>query len=226
MARPRAATYDGQQAAILSAAAGLFARKGYTATTMSAVAAASGVGKGTLYHYFADKAALLEQIALSHVRRLERLVDEVRSLELPASEHLEALIRHFMVAYSDAQNEHRVLTEDVRFLGERARRTVEDGERRVVQAYVSAVAAVRPDLAQELHRPLAMLLFGMINWTFTWLKPGGALSHGQLGEVVIALLAGGLPAVAAGPPMQRGEEGAAGDRQGAAQGAFGSGWPR
>jgi AcrR family transcriptional regulator len=57
VARPRAATYDDQREQILARAAELFARQGYTATTMNQVAAACGVTKPTLYHYVRDKQA-------------------------------------------------------------------------------------------------------------------------------------------------------------------------
>ena len=40
-----------------------------------------------------------------------------------------------------------------------------------------------------------MILFGMINWTFTWLKPGGPMTHAQLAPMVVQLFLGGLPAV-------------------------------
>jgi hypothetical protein len=63
------------------------------------------------------------------------------------------------------------------------------------------VLALRPDLAagdvQGLPKALAMLLFGMINWTFTWLKPAGALSHAALAPVVSELFIGGLVALRA-----------------------------
>lgn len=208
MARTRAATYDEQRAQILRAAAGLFARRGYTAATMNEVALASGVSKATLYHYFSDKHQLLAQITDGHVQRLEALVAEVRARALPPREHLQALILHFLRAYADAGDAHRVLTEDVRFLAPLAREAVEDGQRRVVQAYAEAVAAVRPDLRTVLHKPLAMLLFGMINWTFTWLRPGGELTHETLAPVVVELFLGGLDAVRAGteptsPPTTR-----------------------
>jgi len=200
LARPRAADYDDHRAQILAAAAALFARRGYTAATMNELAAASGVSKATLYHYFADKTELLQHIASGHVARLEALVAEVKAQQLPPADHLRELIARFMQAYANAQHEHRVLTEDVKFLDDAARRTVEDGERRVVAAYAQAVAAVRPELAGDLHKPLAMLLFGMINWTFTWLKPGGPLTHEALGAVVADLFFGGLPAVQALKP--------------------------
>lgn len=203
MARPRAATYDDQRAQILKASAEVFARRGYTAATLKEVAAASGVSKATLYHYFSDKHALLEDIVRSHVARLERLagqeglVGPQEGATASVEARLRALIRRFMQAYADAQSEHRVLTEDVKFLDERAREAVLDGQRQVVAAFARGIAACRPDLAAELHKPMAMLLFGMINWTFTWLRPDGTLTYAALGEMVADLFFGGLPAVAA-----------------------------
>ena len=244
MARPRAASYEDQRDAIRAAAAALFAQRGFTAATMNEVAAASGVSKATLYHYFSDKHALLEDIVRSHVARLESLVGidplspspspargegsktgassepgpsspsplageglgrggpaQASALDAPPEQRLRALIHRFMQAYAGAQNEHRVLTEDVKFLDERARRAVLDGQRRVVAAFAQAIADCRPDLAPGRRKPLAMLVFGMINWTFTWLEPDGPLTHEALGGIVADLFFGGLGAVQAdGPP--------------------------
>ena len=211
MARPRAATYDDQRSQILKAAADLFARRGYTAATLNEVASASGVSKATLYHYFSDKHALLEDIVRSHVARLQGIAAEADGppVELPGSTQgtaearLRSLVRRFMQAYADAQSEHRVLTEDVKFLDERAREAVLDGQRQVVAAFAQGIAACRPDLRAELHKPMAMLLFGMINWTFTWLRPDGVLTYADLGDIVADLFFGGLPAVTAGLPLAR-----------------------
>jgi len=49
--------------AIRAAAAALFARKGYQATTMQDVAAAAGISKATLYRYVSGKAALRDLVA-------------------------------------------------------------------------------------------------------------------------------------------------------------------
>ena len=60
----------------------------------------------------------------------------------------------------------------------------------------AAFAAARPDLgAAALHKPLTMLLFGMMNWMFTWLRPNGALTHADMTPVVADLFFGGLGAV-------------------------------
>jgi TetR/AcrR family transcriptional regulator len=202
MARTRAATYDDQRALILARAAELFARRGYTAASMNEVAAACAVSKATLYHYVRDKHALLAQIAGDHVARLEALVAAVKAERLAPAAELDALIRRFTAAYADAQHEHRVLTEDVRFLHDAERAQVEGGQRRVVTAFAAAIARVRPDLA-PLATPLAMLLFGMINWTFTWMKPRGTLTHDTLAPIVAELFFGGLPAVSPPPVAAR-----------------------
>lgn len=198
MARGRSATYDQQRDEILARAAELFANQGYPGTSMNEVAAACGVTKPALYHYFRDKDALLAAIAQSHIDHLEEIVADVRAEKLPPQQHLRALIQRFVHDYADSQNEHRVLTQDVKFLPADDRQQVLDGERRVVQAFADAIGAVRPDTqASTLHKPLTMLLFGMMNWLFTWLRPGGELSHEAVGQIVADLFFGGLPAVQA-----------------------------
>ena len=57
------------------------------------------------------------------------------------------MIRRFTAAYADAEHEHRVLTEDVKFLHDGERAAVEAGQRRVVTAFAKAIAGVRPELA-------------------------------------------------------------------------------
>ena len=196
MPRGRARGYELQREAILCRAAALFARQGYTATTMNQVAEACGVSKPSLYHYVRDKHQLLAEIASGHINRLLVLVDEVGAAGHDPEERVRALITAFLAVYADSQNEHRVLTEDVRFLAAAERRRVLGGERKVVAAFADAIAAARPQLRGDgLAKPLAMLLFGMMNWMFTWLQPKGALSHADMAPVVADLFFGGLAAV-------------------------------
>ena len=116
MARGRAAGYDDQRDKILAAAAHLFARRGYPATSMNQVAEACGLSKATLYHYYRDKYSLLVSIADGHVSRLQALVQELQGQTLAPEQKLRELIRRIVEEYADAQDAHRVLTEDVRFL--------------------------------------------------------------------------------------------------------------
>ncbi|MFM8346330.1 MAG: TetR/AcrR family transcriptional regulator, partial [Betaproteobacteria bacterium] len=177
MARPRAATYDDQRERILHQAAELFAVQGYGGTTMNEVAQACGVSKAALYHYVRDKSELLTLIALTHVERLEHVTREVLQQDLPPQQRLERLILRFVDEYAGSRHEHRVLTEDVKFLGAQEQQQVVAAQRRVVQAFADVVQEIRPELVQAgLHKAVTMLLFGMINWLFTWLRPGGTLT--------------------------------------------------
>ena len=197
MPRGRASGYDLQRGLILARAADLFARQGYTATTMNQVATACNISKPALYHYVRDKYQLLVEIAGDHIERLKLLIVDVRRLEpLEPALRLRLLIAAFLDVYADSQAAHRVLTEDVKFLEPVDRERVLDGQRDVVAAFAEAVLAARPELRQTgLHKPLTMLLFGMMNWMFTWLQPGGALTHAAMAPVVADLFFGGLAAV-------------------------------
>ena len=196
MARGRSPGYADQRDMILNQAAALFARRGYPATSMNEVAEACGLSKPTLYHYFKDKYNLLVHIADGHVSRLQALVEEVQAQNLPPEPRLRMLIQRFVEEYASAQHAHRVLTEDVKFLLPEDSERVLGKERAVVAAFADALAQMRPDTeAAGLTKALTMLLFGMINWMFTWLRPDGNLDYEAMAPIVADLFFGGVPAV-------------------------------
>jgi len=198
MGRGRHAGYDGQREMILARAAALFARGGYPGTSMNEVAQACGLSKATLYHYHRDKYELLVSIAEEHVTRLQGVVDEALAEEATPAGQMRVLVRRLVEEYASAQNEHRVLTEDVKFLDAADRERILAKEREVVAAFARVVAALRPDLQQAaMSKPLTMLLFGMVNWMFTWMKPDGALAYEDMAPVVCDLFLGGLQSVQA-----------------------------
>jgi len=202
MARGRSADFDLNRESIVRSAARLFATQGYPGTSMSDLARECGISKPLLYHYVADKYQLLLEIAEGHVTRLVALVGEVEALRLPPAERLRELIRRFVHEYAQARHDHGVLTQDVKFLAARDRRRVLDKERAVVGAFAATIAEARPELARAaLSKPLTMLLFGMINWMFTWLRPDGALAHDDMAPIVADLFLGGLGAVQVPQPV-------------------------
>jgi len=163
---------------------------------MNQVAEACGLSKATLYHYFRDKYSMLVSIADGHVSHLQSLVQAPPAAGATPRQRLEQLIHRIVATYADAEYAHRVLTEDVRFLEPEDQARVLDKERQVVAVFARAVAAVRPELDEAgLAKPLTMLLFGMINWMFTWMKSDGALTHEDMAPIVADLFLGGLPAV-------------------------------
>jgi AcrR family transcriptional regulator len=185
MPRGKAATFDQQRAAILAAAAELFAEKGFTGASMADVALACGVSKPLLYHYYRDKRHLLFDAADSYLDRLVAISTEKRSRELTPDAHFRALVTRFMREYEHARAQHIVLVQDVKYLGPTERESVIAKQRRVVDAFAQAINALRPRLrTRALRVPLAMILFGMINWTFTWLRPEGRLTYADMANIV------------------------------------------
>ena len=211
MARTRAATFDQQRDAILALAARLFAERGYPAASIAQLAAAGGMSKALLYHYYRDKEQLLFDIADRYLDVLQAIVAEVEAesarARRPPAAHLRRLIERFMRQYEHAGAQHRVLVQDVKYLSATHCRRLNGKQRAVVDAFARAVAAVAPALsAAGLAKPVTMTLFGMVNWTFTWLKDSGAISYAQMAAVVADLFMGGVGRIASSPsaPDRRG----------------------
>jgi AcrR family transcriptional regulator len=199
MARTRAASFDAQRAAIRDAAAQLFADKGYASASIADLARSCGISKALMYHYYRDKEDLLADIALSYVDRLASIVDDVAARQLPPAAHLRRLIEAFMAEYEHSAARHRVLVQDVKYLERAHRARVLARQRRVVDGFAAVIAPLAPEATRaELAKPLTMILFGMINWTFTWLKDHGPLTYAGMAPLVADLFLGGIGRVRLG----------------------------
>jgi AcrR family transcriptional regulator len=193
VARRKAAGFDAQRGAIRDAAARLFADAGYASTSVADIAAACGVSKALLYHYYRDKEHLLHDIAESYVEQLQGIVDEVRSESLPPAARMRRLIARFMHEYEHSASRHRVLVQDVKYLSKAHRARVVARQRAVVDGFAQAVEELAPAAsAAALRKPLTMILFGMMNWTFTWFSERGPLRYDDLAPIVSDLFIGGL----------------------------------
>jgi AcrR family transcriptional regulator len=197
VARPRAPTFDLQRAAIVQAAARLFADNGFPSASMSQLAQACGISKALLYHYYRDKAHILFDVANGYMDSLIGIVAEVKARRLEPEAHFRALVGRFMQAYQHSQAQHVVLVQDVKFLGEAERAQVVEKERQVVDAFAASIARLKPRWTRRALRvPLAMILFGMINWTFTWLRAEGPLRYEDMADVVAEIFLHGVTAPA------------------------------
>jgi len=196
MPRGKAPTFEQQRAVIHAAAAQLFAERGYAAASITDLARACGVSKGLLYHYFRDKEHLLFAIADRHIDRLQQIAEEVAAARGAPDELLAQLIERLMIEYEHAAARHRVLVQDVKYLQRAHRLRVRVKQRRVVHAVAQLIARAAPQLApngsQALLTPVTMILFGMVNWTFTWLREGGPLTYRELAPIIATLFLHGV----------------------------------
>jgi AcrR family transcriptional regulator len=152
-----------------------------------------GRSKALMYHYYHDKEHLLADIAESHIDRLQQIVDEVAAEGLPAAAHLRRLIERFMIEYEHSAARHRVLVQDVKYLERVHRSRVLAKQRGVVDGFTAVIAELAPESDRTgLSKPLTMILFGMINWTFTWLRDEGRFSYADMAPVVADLFVGGI----------------------------------
>ncbi|WP_242891586.1 TetR/AcrR family transcriptional regulator [Actinomadura litoris] len=98
------------RAKVLAAAADLFARQGVESVSMDAVAAAAGVGKGTLFRRFGDKAGLAAALLDERERELQDAILTGPSPLGPGkpgeSAEPSARIRAFVDAYLDYVLDH------------------------------------------------------------------------------------------------------------------------
>lgn len=193
MARGKAPTFQLQRATILDAAADLFAARGFHNASMAEVARACGVSKSLLYHYYRDKEHILYDIAATHVEDLLAIVARLDAEAGTPRSRLEHLILCFMQAYEGGRRQHVVLIQDVKFLSPDQRAQIRAQERQVVHAFAEAVEAVEPGLrGSTLDKAVTMVLFGMMNWTFTWMRPEGALSYEDMAKVVTRIFLQGV----------------------------------
>ncbi|WP_083962008.1 TetR/AcrR family transcriptional regulator [Tepidiphilus margaritifer] len=201
MARRRGESFEQQRNEILEKAAMLFAEAGFHAASMASLAQACGVSKALLYHYYQDKEHILFDVALSYVERLVAIVEEELGREPPlgpagAGVVLDRLIARFLEEYRHSQYRHIVLVQDVKHLPEPLREPVLEKQRQVVRAFAGVIAALEPELAATaLLKPVTMVLFGMINWTFTWLRPDGPLSYRDMAPIVTTMFMAGVHAL-------------------------------
>jgi AcrR family transcriptional regulator len=203
MARPKSASHDLQREAILEVAATCFARLGYGSASMSDIAAALGTSKARLYHYHRSKESILFELLDRYTQRLLVLVGETEAhaqrAALDERAALHELVRRFLQEYESSATRHVALLGDTRYLSDEQRELILQRQRDVVAAFTRFLRRAYP---QRVHAgnqtAVTMMLMGMINWTFTWLKAGGRMSYAQFAEHAIALLDQGL----AGPAAQ------------------------
>ena len=93
---------DLRQRQILEVAKRVFADRGYHAANISHICQAAGIGRGTLYQYFANKRAVFAAIVHDVLHRAEALMQAPQPATMPPPE---ALTRDGVVAWSA----HRLL---------------------------------------------------------------------------------------------------------------------
>ncbi len=106
-------------AAILRGAAELFARKGVRSTTVREIAEAAGVLSGSLYHYFASKDAIVDEIMTRYLRALLDRYREVVATDSDARARLHGLVAASLETAKAAPHQTLIYQNELRRLRQR-----------------------------------------------------------------------------------------------------------
>jgi AcrR family transcriptional regulator len=193
VARTRAGDWGDKRALIYDRAAELFAEQGFARTSIAELAAHCQASKSWIYHYFPSKEAILYEILHDHMMLLLRTAEsELASHQAPEAQ-LRGLLRSFMAIYVRAQAKHVVLLAELGSLPAEQQREIRGLERRVVGLVADVVRRLdAPHAERRPIMPITMMLFGMINWTYTWYRPDGPIEPEQLADLAADLFLNGL----------------------------------
>ncbi|VVE04816.1 TetR family transcriptional regulator [Pandoraea cepalis] len=194
MARTRAENFDDIKSQILAAAAHLFAEKGFRNTNIIDIGAACNASKSRMYHYFPSKEAMLEAMLLAHVNGLLAIARDITTSKLTPETKLREFILAHLKYYFESRDCHKVLLGDAEYLPEPVREEVRRAEHRLIEQLSAlleelnaAKFASRLDVSAH-----AMLIYGMLNWTYTWYEPTGKLDLPTLARKASDLCLHGL----------------------------------
>jgi AcrR family transcriptional regulator len=188
------ARWNARRDAIVDTSARVFARGGYHATGIAELCEANGLGKGAFYHYIRSKEELLAAI---HDRVMDEVMlgaDRVAQAGGSPSAQLAMLGDELLdVIHRYPDHVWVFLHEFPALTAERAHRF--RGRRREYERRVEAILQSGIDAGEFRDvdpRLTALAWLGMHNYTYLWLKPGGAVSARDIAKPFADIFLGGI----------------------------------
>ena len=164
--------YDEKLSRILRGAAETFSQRGYHQASIRDIAAATGVSLSGLYYYFRSKEELLFLIQ-DHVfgEILSRARQAVGEVDSP-DDQLKIFVRIHLTFFVENMDEMRVLSHEAAVLSGDFREAVLSKKREYTSLVQGILTRLRPDRSESDLRLATFSLFGMLNWLYTWYRPG------------------------------------------------------
>ena len=183
-----------KQEQLFNTAASLFAEKGYHGTSISDLARAMGLQKGSLYHYFKSKEELLFRLLDEYITGALDEIEELCALEITPAEKLRRFMLFYSSFYAGDRDRLVLLINDIDKLGELYRLQVIEKERRYYRALTGIFSQLQ---AAGIMKPIppavaAFAFFGMVHYTCKWFRQGGEISAEELGEMFLEIFTKGV----------------------------------
>jgi AcrR family transcriptional regulator len=159
--RTQAERSEATTGALVGAARELFARDGYEATSLDAVAAKARVTKGAVYHHFEGKRQLFEAVFTREVSRLSEVLAAAYARKKDPWDAFESGCRAYLEDCLDPGVQRIVLLDAFAAIGWEAMRRLEAPLLGMMEVGIArAVDAGR--IARRPAQPLAHFLFGAL----------------------------------------------------------------
>lgn len=163
-----------RRAALLEAAAGLFAERGFNGVSIEDLGAAVGVSGPAVYRHFSSKQAVLEALLVGVSERLLAGGEAVEEAAADAGSGLRALIGFHVDFALGEPDTIRVQDRDLDALTEAARRQVRRLQRRYIEVWMRVLGGLHPALPEDELRVRVQGTFGLLNSTPHTARVGGA----------------------------------------------------
>jgi AcrR family transcriptional regulator len=200
MARPNGSQAGVTGPRVRAAAERLFARHGYDAVSMRAIAAEVGIGAGALYHYVPDKQTLLVEMMAEHLEALLAAWSEADPGGAPVA-RLAGFARFHIRFHLDRRDAVAVAYGELRALDpggfariEALRRAYEAVPEGILRDGAAAGVMRVPDV-----RLAGMALIAMLTGVGTWYREGGRLTRADVEDIHADMALGMVGAKVAGP---------------------------
>lgn len=180
----RRAEDAGRRGQLLRESARLFREKGYDATSVRDIAAATGLQSGSWVYHFKTKQDILAAVMEQGLQQALGRIEAIARQDLPPREHFRELLRtHLDTLLGPGQDFIPVLLYDWRALDERGRERVIELQNRYESVWDEVIRRLQRsgDWAMPT-RVDRLLLFGALNWIVQWYRPRGPLGVSQLVE--------------------------------------------
>ncbi|MEI8155806.1 MAG: TetR/AcrR family transcriptional regulator [Burkholderiales bacterium] len=182
-----------RRVALLTAAASLFRRQGFAATTTRDIAAAAGMQSGSPFYHFKSKDALLFAVMESGMHaalaRQRSAVQAPGHAGLPAHAQLRQLVQvHFDVLLGPGNDFVPVMLYESRSLPARQRKLLAQLISEYESLWTPVLNALRD--SGQLRAPVGLarlLILGALNWSVQWFDPKKGASVQDLTDAATAL---------------------------------------
>jgi AcrR family transcriptional regulator len=179
--------------AILASAVAAFGKHGYHGTSMREIADALELTKGSIYHYFENKAEILYAAHDRSLERMQRALERIEATEPdPAVELHELIVEHVRAMVDGFHGTALALELDA--LPEPERRRIvarrdryERGLRRIIERGVASRSLRKVD-----PRLTGFAILGAVNWIARWYRPTGQADAESIGRTFAELFLRGM----------------------------------